>query len=297
MREPGVIVIDDLHLASPQPETLTAFVDALPDHFRFVAGTRADPPLSLTRLQSALSPAAQRRPPLRRRRDGGLPRGAADPAVRFRSAPVAPLHRGMAGGRGTGGDRAPAGRRTGGPDGGVRPHRALRQRLPAHRGAGEPPRRPGRLPGGDFGLRRVRRTAGCRSHRARRRRGRSSNSRGRRPLPGALRRPGELYRYRQLSARPAGAACLARPAGPRRPRPGAPRARGARRRRRGPRSTRWRSTTRRAPATSSTPRSPGPRAWPRAPGCRRRRSGCGCTTTVPRPCEPTRRTSSSCSSA
>ena len=45
----GTIVVDDLHLASPAPTVLNAFIDALPDGFRFVAGTRADPPLSLSR--------------------------------------------------------------------------------------------------------------------------------------------------------------------------------------------------------------------------------------------------------
>jgi ATP/maltotriose-dependent transcriptional regulator MalT len=48
---PGVIVVDDLHLAAPDPAMLAAFLDALPDTFRFVAGTRSDPPLSLARLR------------------------------------------------------------------------------------------------------------------------------------------------------------------------------------------------------------------------------------------------------
>ena len=48
---PGIIVVDDLHLAAPAPTVLAAFIDALPDGFRFVAGTRADPPLSLARLR------------------------------------------------------------------------------------------------------------------------------------------------------------------------------------------------------------------------------------------------------
>ena len=47
----GIIVVDDLHLAAPSPTVLAAFIDALPDGFRFVAGTRADPPLSLARLR------------------------------------------------------------------------------------------------------------------------------------------------------------------------------------------------------------------------------------------------------
>ena len=48
---PGVIVVDDLHLAAPSPAVLTAFIEALPEGFRFVAGTRSDPPLSLARLR------------------------------------------------------------------------------------------------------------------------------------------------------------------------------------------------------------------------------------------------------
>jgi LuxR family maltose regulon positive regulatory protein len=45
----GVIVVDDLHLAAPDPGLLTAFIGALPERFRFVTGTRSDPPLSLAR--------------------------------------------------------------------------------------------------------------------------------------------------------------------------------------------------------------------------------------------------------
>ncbi len=48
---PGVVVVDDLHLAAPDPTVLTAFIDALPDGFRFAAATRSDPPLSLSRLR------------------------------------------------------------------------------------------------------------------------------------------------------------------------------------------------------------------------------------------------------
>ena len=39
----GVILVDDLHLAAPAPATLAAFVEALPERFRFVAGTRPIP--------------------------------------------------------------------------------------------------------------------------------------------------------------------------------------------------------------------------------------------------------------
>ena len=45
----GAIIVDDLHLAAPAPTVLNAFIDAMPDGFRFIAGTRADPPLSLAR--------------------------------------------------------------------------------------------------------------------------------------------------------------------------------------------------------------------------------------------------------
>ena len=48
---PGVIVVDDLHLAAPDRALLTAFIEALPDGFRFAAATRSDPPLSLARLR------------------------------------------------------------------------------------------------------------------------------------------------------------------------------------------------------------------------------------------------------
>ena len=46
-----MIVVDDLHLAAPDPALLTAFTEALPDRFRFAVGTRADPPMSLARLR------------------------------------------------------------------------------------------------------------------------------------------------------------------------------------------------------------------------------------------------------
>jgi LuxR family maltose regulon positive regulatory protein len=48
---PGVIVIDDLHLAAPDPNMLATFIDALPDDVRLVTGTRSDPPLRLGRLR------------------------------------------------------------------------------------------------------------------------------------------------------------------------------------------------------------------------------------------------------
>jgi LuxR family maltose regulon positive regulatory protein len=49
----GVVVVDDLHLARPSRTVLAAFIDALPGHVRFVAGTRSDPPLSLARWRLA----------------------------------------------------------------------------------------------------------------------------------------------------------------------------------------------------------------------------------------------------
>jgi LuxR family transcriptional regulator, maltose regulon positive regulatory protein len=48
---PGVIVVDDLHLAAPDPALLTGFNEALPDGFRLVASTRSDPPLPLARMR------------------------------------------------------------------------------------------------------------------------------------------------------------------------------------------------------------------------------------------------------
>ena len=46
-----MIVVDDLHLAKPAAPMLTAFVDALPDQFRLVFGSRSDLPISLARLR------------------------------------------------------------------------------------------------------------------------------------------------------------------------------------------------------------------------------------------------------
>jgi LuxR family maltose regulon positive regulatory protein len=47
----GIILIDDLHLAAPNPAMLTAFIEALPPDFRLVAATRSDPPMSLARMR------------------------------------------------------------------------------------------------------------------------------------------------------------------------------------------------------------------------------------------------------
>lgn len=49
--DPGVIVVDDLHLANHSRTVLPAFVGALPAHFRFITGARTDPPWSLARLR------------------------------------------------------------------------------------------------------------------------------------------------------------------------------------------------------------------------------------------------------
>jgi LuxR family transcriptional regulator, maltose regulon positive regulatory protein len=48
---PGVIVVDDLHLAKPAADILSGFVDALPGQFRLVFGSRSDLPISLARLR------------------------------------------------------------------------------------------------------------------------------------------------------------------------------------------------------------------------------------------------------
>jgi LuxR family transcriptional regulator, maltose regulon positive regulatory protein len=54
--QPGVIVLDDFHLARPQPATMKAFIGALPPHVRLVLGSRSDPtfPLGRLRLQGRL---------------------------------------------------------------------------------------------------------------------------------------------------------------------------------------------------------------------------------------------------
>ncbi len=47
----GVIVIDDFHLAAPEPATMVAFIDALPATMRLVLGTRHDPLFPLGRMR------------------------------------------------------------------------------------------------------------------------------------------------------------------------------------------------------------------------------------------------------
>ena len=44
-----LIVIDDLHLARPDPGVLASFIDALPPPVRMMIGTRVQPPISLAR--------------------------------------------------------------------------------------------------------------------------------------------------------------------------------------------------------------------------------------------------------
>lgn len=48
---PGVIVVDDFHLAQPEPAALTAFIGALPPSVRLVLASRMDPPIPLGRLR------------------------------------------------------------------------------------------------------------------------------------------------------------------------------------------------------------------------------------------------------
>ncbi len=49
--DPGAIIVDDLHLATQSQVVMSALLEALPDQFRLIAGTRWDPPLSLARLR------------------------------------------------------------------------------------------------------------------------------------------------------------------------------------------------------------------------------------------------------
>jgi ATP/maltotriose-dependent transcriptional regulator MalT len=54
--DPGVIVVDDFHLAAPGPAAMIAFIDALPPTVQLVLGSREDPvfPLSRMRVQGRL---------------------------------------------------------------------------------------------------------------------------------------------------------------------------------------------------------------------------------------------------
>ena len=49
--QPCVIVIDDFHLARPEPAVMAAFIAALPRSTRLVLATRSDPPFPLGRLR------------------------------------------------------------------------------------------------------------------------------------------------------------------------------------------------------------------------------------------------------
>jgi LuxR family maltose regulon positive regulatory protein len=50
-RQPGAIVIDDFHLAAPEPTVMLTFIDALPPSVRLVLGGRDDPSFPLGRLR------------------------------------------------------------------------------------------------------------------------------------------------------------------------------------------------------------------------------------------------------
>ena len=66
-----MIIIDDFHLAAPEPAAMIAFVDALPSSVRLVLGTRHDPLVPARSHQSARSPAraAAGGPAVHERRD------------------------------------------------------------------------------------------------------------------------------------------------------------------------------------------------------------------------------------
>ena len=49
--QPGAIVIDDFHLAGPEPAVMKAFISALPPQVRVVLGSRSDPPFPIGRLR------------------------------------------------------------------------------------------------------------------------------------------------------------------------------------------------------------------------------------------------------
>jgi LuxR family transcriptional regulator, maltose regulon positive regulatory protein len=49
--QPGAIVIDDFHMAAPDPAVMKAFVSALPPPIRLVLGGRCDPPFPVGRLR------------------------------------------------------------------------------------------------------------------------------------------------------------------------------------------------------------------------------------------------------
>jgi LuxR family maltose regulon positive regulatory protein len=49
--DPGVIVIDDYHLAHPYPREMSAFMAAVPSSTTLVVGTRSDPPFALAKMR------------------------------------------------------------------------------------------------------------------------------------------------------------------------------------------------------------------------------------------------------
>jgi len=51
LSQPCVIVIDDFHLAHPEPAVMAAFIAALPRSVRLVLATRSDPPFPLGRMR------------------------------------------------------------------------------------------------------------------------------------------------------------------------------------------------------------------------------------------------------
>ena len=250
--EPGVIVVDDLHLAAPAPATLAAFIDALPDGFRFVAGTRSDPPLSLARLRLRGELLELRGDDLRfdademaeffELQDVTL---AGDELLRLHDLtegwPAGAQLAAIALQRGAGRDDFMEAFAT---------HRSGRRRLPPQRGAGEPAARPRRLPRRDVGARHVR----CRAVR----RGHRREDAAARPRPPDRRQP---VRRRRSTTGPAGTAtttCSARSCGPGwprsgesrlagRPRPGVPGARGSAATSPARSATRWPSATSIAP--------------------------------------------------
>ena len=247
--------------ALPRPCS-TAFIDALPDGFRFVAGTRSDPPLSLARLRL--------RGELLELRGDDLRFGAAEMAdffalhdVPLTSDELLRLHE-LTEGWPAGAQlaaialqRGAAARRL---PGGVRQHRPGRRRLPAERGAGEPAARARRLPRRDVGARRLR----CRAVRGRHRRTTRPAAvlerlARRQPVRGAARTTGRAGTATTTCSAPSCAPGWRRWAAPgsRRPTTG----------RRGPSrsaatsparcGTRWRSATSSGPGRSSGRRSAG----------------------------------------
>ena len=51
VEQPGVVVLDDFHLADPDAAAMSAFIRSLPHSTTLVIGTRSDPPFALGRLR------------------------------------------------------------------------------------------------------------------------------------------------------------------------------------------------------------------------------------------------------